>query len=438
METNTSSIGARQKAPQSSSSILKNYFSSLRLFSRNARLYLLGAFLVGINHQVFMLLFNLYLKEMSFGEGDIGRIASGRAIGMTLAAIPIAILISKIKVKPMLLIGAAMFALFRFALTEFQEFEILVGFTFLSGMAFSVFRVASGPFFMRNSTQQERTHLFSMSFAMMLFAGIVGSIIAGNLVERVAIITGDILTGYRYALYLGVGAGLCAIIPFSMIRATGPKSDERKIKFSWEKFKKRRKFYFQICLANVLIGSGAGLIIPFLPLYFHDRFDLEPNRIAFYYFLSLCGMAIGTLSGPLLSQRIGLIRSVVITQLLSIPFMLILAYTGNLFYAVPAFIIRAALMNLGVPISTNFAMELSDKDEQGLVNAFLGVSWTGGWALSVSLGGGLIEQYGYTITLNVASLLYVISALLYFVMFRKVEKRQSEDGRWCVPQVERI
>jgi len=438
MGTSTSGINAGQVSSGNSNSTLKNYLSSLRLFSRNARLYLLGAFLVGINHQIFMLLFNLYLKEMSYGEGDIGRIASGRAIGMTLAAIPIAILISRIKLKPMLLIGAVMFASFRFALTEFQEFEILVGFTFLSGMAFSVFRVASGPFFMRNSTQQERTHLFSMSFTMMLLAGIVGSLIAGNLVEQIAMITGDILTGYRYALYLGVLAGLCAIIPFSMIRSTGPKSDERKITFSIAQFKRRGKFYFQICLANILIGSGAGLIIPFLPLYFQDRFDLEPNRIAFYYFLSLCGMAIGTLSGPLLSQRIGLVRSVVITQLFSIPFMLILAYTGSLLFAVPAFIIRAALMNLGVPISANFAMELSDKDEQGLVNAFLGVSWTGGWALSVALGGGLIEQYGYTITLNVASLLYIISALLYFVMFRKVEKRESDDGRWCVPQVERV
>jgi len=42
------------------------YLASVGLFSRNARLYLIGSFLVGFNFAVFELLLNLYLKELGF------------------------------------------------------------------------------------------------------------------------------------------------------------------------------------------------------------------------------------------------------------------------------------------------------------------------------------------------------------------------------------
>jgi hypothetical protein len=60
-----------------------DYLAHLGLFSRNARLYLFGSFLMGINFQVFLLLLNLLLKEIGLVEGDIGLVASSRAVGMS-------------------------------------------------------------------------------------------------------------------------------------------------------------------------------------------------------------------------------------------------------------------------------------------------------------------------------------------------------------------
>ena len=45
--------------------------------------------------------------------------------------------------------------------------------------------------------------------------------------------------------------------------------------------------------------------------------------------------------------------------------MLVLSYSYVLWLAVVAFLVRGGLMNLGVPITTNLAMELSDKDDRG-------------------------------------------------------------------------
>jgi predicted MFS family arabinose efflux permease len=408
------------------------YLRNIRLFSPNARRYLVGSFLMALNFQVFLLLFNLYLKESGYMEGQIGQIASARAVGMTVIAIPAAILLSRIRLKYILLTACVLFALFSYFLISVNHFAAIVAFSLLAGMSFAFYRVAAGPFFMRNSSSAERTHLFSVSFAMMTLAGMVGSLTAGKAAALVGAMTGDLILGYRYALFGGVGVGLLAIAPFLMLKTKAPSREEDRISVSFAQFRKRGRLYFRITLANLLIGSGAGLIIPFLPLYFRDRFGLPADTIGLLYFGVMVSMFVGTLSGPVLAKKFGLVRTIVVTQLISIPFMLVLAYSFFLPLVIVAFTMRGGLMNLGVPILNNLGMELSEKREQGLVNALLMVAWTGSWMVSAALGGHLIERYGYTVTLNISVILYVASSAFFYLFFRDVERRDPVSGGWAV------
>ncbi|MCH9024539.1 MAG: MFS transporter, partial [candidate division Zixibacteria bacterium] len=182
----------KQKIWQRTRGGVATYLATLKMFSRNARLYLIGSFLMGVNFHVFQLLLNLYLKELGFVESQIGLVISARALGATLLAIPVAIILSRVKLKPLLLTGCIMMAGFSYFITTMDELILLMGFSLLTGMSFAFFRVASGPFYMRNSTSVERTHLFSLSFGMMLLAGMVGALFSGKLVIMLTDFTGDI------------------------------------------------------------------------------------------------------------------------------------------------------------------------------------------------------------------------------------------------------
>jgi len=417
---------------------IAEYFARVRSFSRNARLYLLVAFLIGYNFSVFNLMFNLYMKEVGYLEGQIGLINSWRAFGMTLIAIPAAILISRMRLKPNLLVFSILFAVFSFGLIETGNLIAMGAFAAFAGMSHAFFRVAAGPFYMRNSTIHERTHLFSFSFAMHILAGIIGSFIAGQSVTFFEGLTDSSALAYKYTLFVAIGISLLSIIPILMIKASDPSPEESLLKLSLDQLRRRGKFYFQITFSNFLVGLGAGLIIPFLNLYFRDRFSLSAERISFYYILMSVGMVAGTLAGPLLTPRLGLIRTIVLTQVVSIPFMLTLAYTNSLYLAVPAFVFRAGLMNMGVPIGNNFGMELSEKQERALVNALLMIAWTSSWMISVALGGYLIERYGYTLVLNISAGLYVLSSLVYYRFFSRVEQRKPSGQGWHIPTETRI
>ncbi|MEW6050918.1 MAG: MFS transporter [Candidatus Zixiibacteriota bacterium] len=414
---------------------LDEYLFHVRLFTRNARLYLLAAFLVGINFEVFQLLLNLYLRELGFTDTRIGLVNSFRAVGMAFSAIPVAMALARIRLKPMLLAAVGLFALCSYFVVSTSIFPVVLAFSALAGTAFTVTRVAAAPFYMRHSTPRERTHLFSFSFGVMLLAAMVGSLTAGKAAELIAEWSGSLLLGYRYTLYATIAISLLSIIPFSLIREHSVSNDENRLSFSREQWRRRRGFLFRIGFANFLIGLGAGLIIPFLNLYFRDRFDLEPDTIGLFYFCVTCAMFAGTVAAPMLTRRFGLVRAIVLTQLASIPFMLVLSYTYYLPVAFGAFVIRGGLMNIGVPLGTNFGMEMCERREQGLVNALLMVSWTSAWMISAAIGGRLIDLYGYSLTFNITIALYIVSSVFYYWSFRNAERRNGRHG-WAITEGE--
>ncbi|MFH2056875.1 MAG: MFS transporter, partial [bacterium] len=337
--------------------ILADYLADLKLITRNVKLFLVGGLLVGVLSAFMMLLLNLYFKDIGYGEGFIGQVLSMYALGGVVAAIPAAYVIARFKLKP-LLIGSTLLLSASFALMVGAELQVLILSTsFLLGMLLTLLRVAGGPFIMRNSTEQERTLLFSLSFANFIVAGILGSLGGGWLQEVSLDLTGDVALSYRYTLWFSAGVAVLAVVPFSLITAKAPLPDEVKKTFSLAALRRKWRLFFRLTFPHFLVGAGAGLIIPFLNLYFRNRFGLTPPQIGVYYSILQAIMLVAVLTGPILRRRFGFIRTVVITEVLSIPFMAALCYTENLTLAVGAFLLRGALMNMAQPVSNTFALE---------------------------------------------------------------------------------
>ena len=400
--------------PQKSKRALGNYVSNLRLFSRNARLFLFSTFFWGMGFSGFMLLFNLYLKELGFGEGSIGNIISATTLGTVLVAIPASFLLRKFAIKPLLLIATPI-AVFSYLIqVTTVQYEMILASGFTAGMAAVFSRVAAAPFFMRNSTPKERPYLFSMQFALMLFAGIIGNTLSGflpGLIEKEGLVS--YLT-YRYTLLIFSGLVLSAIIPISFIQQK-PLRSTMKMKIQ------SGRTIANLFLPNLIVGVGAGLSIPFLNLYFKDIFNTPAHMIGIFYSLQQLLMIVGLLIAPVIAERIGKIRTVVISQMISIPFLIILGTTQHLILAVLAFLARAALMNMAQPLYTNFAMEKVHHEDQPLTNALLTIAFTAGWGVSANLGGYLIEHFNYTYPFITTSIFYLISTAITFCLFRKEE-----------------
>ncbi len=412
-----------------------DYYRNLRSISRNAALFLLGSFFLNMLFSVQMLIFNLYLRERGFSESFIGKVLSFSAIGALVFAMPCAILISRYRIKPLLVWSTLLVVVsYYFMITvESSMFIIIAGFSV--GALLSVVRVASAPIIMRNSTPKERTYVFSLNFANWMFAGIIGSFVGGHAQKWYESTIQAGPASYRFVLYGGMLLGLLSIIPFIMMRATPPSKDEKKFVLDMNLIRKQGKLLFKLSFPFFLVGSGAGLIIPFLNLYFRDVFNMSTERIGVYYAAVQATMIIGTMAGPVLAKRIGMVRTLVFTELASVPFMLLMAYSGNVPLVVMSFLCRGALMNMGQPIGTNFTMEMVPKETHALANSMTMIAWTASWALSTQLGGWVIEKHGYTQSFIIAAGLYAVSAMLYYYYFSRSEEK-SEDGYSVIPDIQ--
>jgi MFS family permease len=398
--------------------MIREYIENIKAFSPNARLFLIGNFCLSVGTHIFWLLYNLYLKDIGFTESFIGNVLSIRAIGSVLIALPAAALINRVHIRYIVIWGAAFSAAGFFLQSVVTQPLGLMGASFLTGMATTVYMVAAAPFFMRNSTPKERVHLFSVNSAINMGAGFIGSAIGGVLRTTFYQMTSSSVLSYRFALLSAVVLALIGIIPYSRLQASPlPKSKDEndgthKHHTDWHTI-------FKLTLPSFIVGMGAGLTIPFINLYFKDVFQLNTDIIGVIFAFGQIAMFTGMLSSPILAARIGKVATILATQIISIPFMLIMAFTRSLVLVIPAFLIRGALMNMATPVSQTFSMEKVPPKDQALTNSLLNLSWTGSWAVSAFFGGRIIEHYGFALSFCITSFLYFTSTLFYYIFFRK-------------------
>ena len=190
-------------------------------------------------------------------------------------------------------------------------------------------------------------------------------------------------------------------------------------------------------LPELAFGLGAGLTIPFINLYFRNRFGLSAGTIGLTYSAAQALMMVAFLAAPLLARRFGAVRTIVVFQLSSIPFFLALAFTVSLPVAIAAFVLRHACMNMVHPVGSHFAMEVVHPRQRARVNGLKQAANKVSWVVANSLGGVLIVspplfgRDGFATTMGITIVLYIVGSALYWRFFSK-----EPAGRVAAPEVE--
>jgi MFS family permease len=188
----------------------------------------------------------------------------------------------------------------------------------------------------------------------------------------------------------------------------------------------------KLAMPNFLIGVGAAILIPYMNVFFKDRFDISDSLLGLLFSLSSLFIGVGSVIGPALSTRLGgKIRTVAFTQLSSVVFMLMIGFVPSLWIAGFSFLMRAALMNMSAPLYSAFCMEKTPAHQQGMASSVLNVAWLIGWAVGPYISGVVQQRYGFSPLFIATTILYLISVGVMWKMFHNAEERQvvptSED-----------
>lgn len=363
-------------------------------FSPAARRFLAGALLLELGHAFLWALQNLYVRSIGYGEADAGLVLSAGGVGVVLSTLPSATIYERLGARRSLTLAAGVAALAIVALAQVTSLPALVFCSALQGAAFTLHRVVSAPFLVSVAGPGQRTRLFGAEFATQTLASTAGLALAGLAAGTLETLLQGETAGLRWALALGGLLSLTSVQAYRRLpepQAVEPRPAERRGVFTvlapgqWH-------LWWRLAVPNLCIGLGAGMTIPFINLYFTDRFGVDKEWLGFVMAASQLTMTVGVLAQPRLVDRIGLLRATLLTEALSLPFFLTLAFTSHLGTALVAFVIRAALMNLSHPVWRQLIMEVTPGPWRAAVNGVAMLAWNLGWATSNHIGGALIEH----------------------------------------------
>ncbi|MDT0122575.1 MFS transporter [Paenibacillus sp. RRE4] len=419
-------------------------------WSRNIQLFFLASLLYQIGNGMFSVLYNLYIQGLGYDDTMNGQIVSIQSLATAIMFIPIGFSGDKFSRKKLLIIGALFSGAFLIGRSFDYAASGLIWFAVFSGLFAGVFQVLAIPYLAENVKKSQRLKMFSYYSSLVLASQVLGSLGGGVLADVLHAAGMAKVTGLQTVLFMGGAATLAAFIPLLFVTENQesrtdlkpkqlqphqhsvqgaeaeltravitplPVDDDTRIK------KRDTRLIGQFIVTQLLIGLGSGLVVPYLNLYFTNRFAVSLSGMSILIALGQIMTIVSMLIGPTLAAKVGSVRAVVIFQVLSLPFLLFTGFTNLLFIASVSFLFRQALMNAANPIHSAILVDRISDKRRGIANSMMQTSFMIGWATMGPVQSYLVTTYGtywgYAITFSITGCLYVISSLMYFFMFRE-------------------
>lgn len=396
------------------------YGAHISAFKPNARLYLINVIITGAVMGVFRLLFNFFVLSLGFNEALLGNLITTSSFVALLAALPMGYLADIIGRKSSLILSGALLSFSILAMAIWRTESSFYSMNIVSGIAQSLAGVTMSPFLMENSDEKERTYLFSFGQGLQMTMASVGSWIGGYLptwMGNAQHATATSSLAYGNSVFIvGVGAAI-AILPLVFLKSPKLEKSQRAVFAPFHYAAKNPLLLTKLILPMLLTSLGAGLIMPFMNVFFRVVHHQPDPVIGTLFAWGSLAMGIGLLIAPPLAERTGKIQLVVITQALSIPFLILLGFSPIFWVGAATYYIRLALMNMSSPIYQTFVMERVEPSARATIASLVSMSWNFGWAFSPTVSGWLQVRYGFGPPFIGTIILYTISVIMYWAFF---------------------
>ncbi|PYY26538.1 MFS transporter [Paenibacillus illinoisensis] len=423
--------------------VLQQIRAEIRGWSRNIQLFFLASILYQIGNGMFSVLYNLYIQGLGYNDTMNGQIVSIQSLATAIMFVPIGLGGDRFSRKRLLIAGALFSGIFLIGRSFDYSASGLIWFAVFSGLFAGVFQVLAIPFLAENVKKSQRLKMFSYYSSLVLASQVLGSLGGGVFADLLHTLGIAKVTGLQTVLFIGGAATLAAFIPMLFVSDdkasaqtvttdhTVPAAiatEDKNLSTTEESGKlqnnnKDSRLIGQFVITQLLIGFGSGLVVPYLNLYFTNRFSVSLSAMSLLISLGQIMTIVSMLIGPTLAAKVGSVRAVVLFQVFSLPFLLLTGFTNVLVIASVSFLFRQALMNAANPIHSAILVDRVSDKRRGIANSLMQTAFMIGWATMGPVQSYLVTTYGtywgYAITFSITGGLYVISSLMYYMMFKE-------------------
>ena len=367
--------------------------------------------------------FAIYLKDAGLSEAVVGDVEGALAIGSAITCLALPPLVARVGYKKLLVVAALALGFSRLGQALVPGALAIVALGLLYGVGEGMMMTVGTAFLAENAPARARTHLFTVDFTLRVSAMFVGALVGGFLPDVLGSFGAGELTALRITIVIGAAFMAGSLLPARRIQHSDPAARLVSYRESIKAFRSWGRLG-RLLVPETLISFGAGLSMPFVALFLKHRLGASVDQVGMIQAASSIGMAFAAFGAPWLSRRLGLVGTVVTTELLSLPFLLMVPLATGLPVAAALLLVRGVLMNMSWPIYNQLATEGVPQVDRPLVVGWVRFGWSIAWFGGSVLGGRLMTL-SYTLPWYLTAGFYAAGAVSTLILLRKVRVEES-------------
>ncbi|MGD9962684.1 MAG: MFS transporter [Thermoplasmata archaeon] len=363
-----------------------------------------------------------YLPEIGMSLGDVGLLIGINGLVFVVSAVPIGLLADRKGKKNIFLLGMMGIppSILVFAFTT--ELAPLLVATSMAAVCEAAFASTWNVLIADQTTTRNRNQAFSLSFIVGNSAFGIGFAIPFLFpaVQGWTGLTSEEVHNYAFILMAGMAA-LSPLLLWPLLKRYEENVTPR------EGFKRGQsnKVLMRFSSINAMIGLGAGFIIPLVPSWLLAKYGVTDAWSGPLLAISNITIGVAAILSPRIANRYGVIKAIVVTQATSTLFMLSMAFMPGAILAASAYLVRAALMNMAVPLLDAYLMGIIEKEERGFASALNSIIWRLPNSVTSIIGAEMLEDGEYDLPIYIATSFYFVGTSMFFLMFKDIKPKED-------------
>ncbi len=362
-----------------------------------------------------------YMTALGYDAIAVGLVATASLLGTALLTLIVGWVAPRHDLRAMMLAGAGLMAATGLAFPHVEHFFLIALVAFVgtinpSGGDLGVLVPLEHAALARSAADDKRTHVFARYSLIGALSAAAGSL-AASLPDFLAATGSPMLSAFRLMFYayavLGVAsAALYHHVPRAQAEEQAPHAPLGP---------SRRTVYKLAALFSIDAFAGGFVAQSLLVLWLFERFDLSLSAAGLFFFWSSTLSAFSYPVAAWMAKRIGLVNTMVFTHIPSSVFLILAAFSPNLYVALCLLLLRAALSQMDVPTRTSYVMAVVTPAERPAAASVTAVPRSLASAISPAISGALLMTAFSGLPLVVCGALKIAYDLALLYSFRHIK-----------------
>lgn len=396
--------------------------------SRLISLLYLARGLRGFGDGFAIIILPAYMTALGYDAIAVGIVATASLLGTALLTLITGWIAPRHDLRALLIFGAGLMAGTGLAFPSVEHLVLIVLVAFIgtinpSGGDLGVLVPLEHAVLAKGATDDRRTQVFARYSLIGALCTAAGSL-AATLPDFLVAHGGTMLGAFRLMFYAYAALGIVSALLYRHVPHARAEERAQQAPLG----PSRNTVYKLAALFSIDAFAGGFVAQSLLVLWLFERFDLSLSAAGVFFFWSSTLSAFSYPVAAWIAKRVGLVNTMVFTHIPSSIFLILAAFSPNLYLALGLLLLRSALSQMDVPTRTSYVMAVVTPAERPAAASVTAVPRSLASAISPAISGALLMTAFPGLPLVLCGALKIGYDLALLYSFRHIKPPEEQHG----------